>query len=293
MSKPKVVTVTGASGAQGGALARHLLARGHRVRALVRDVHSPAAAALRAEGGEPVSGDFDDPPSLVRAMRGADASFLMATPFIAGGTEAEVRHGINLVDAAVAAGVEHVVYSSVASADLGTGVPHFESKYAVERHLASAGTAWTVVAPTEFLDMVLAPWSLPALRDGVVGVPVPGAARRQLTVVADVAAFAGLALERPERFASRRIEIASDVVTGDELAAALSRVTGRDVRYVMPSPDAAVDPDLQAMYAFMGGGGYSVDVAAVHEAYPEVTWHTVEQWLRAVDWSALLRGSAA
>jgi hypothetical protein len=192
-------------------------------------------------------------------MRGADAAFLMATPFIADGTEAEVRHGTNLVDAAVAAG--HVVYSSVASADLGTGVPHFESKHAVERHLASAGAAWTVVAPTEFLDMVLAPWSLPALREGVIGVPVPGSAPRQLTVVADVAAFAGLVLEQPERFAGRRIEIASDVVTGDELATALARVTGRDISYVMPSPDAAVDADLQAMYAFMESGGYSVDVA--------------------------------
>lgn len=293
MPARKNVTVAGATGAQGGALARHLLARGHRVRALVRDPQSPAAASLQAVGAELAVGDFDDPGSLIRAARGADALFAMATPFVPGGTEAEVRHGRNLVDAAVTAGVAHVVYSSVASADRGTGVPHFESKYAVERHLADSAAAWTVIAPTEFLDMVLAPWSLPALRDGVLGVPVPGGTPRQLTVVADVAAFAGLVIENPERFVGRRVEIASDVVTGDELAAALARAAGRAIRYVMPPEDVPVDADLRAMYAFMAGGGYTVDVAGVHTTYPEVPWQDVDAWARAQDWQRLLRGSAA
>jgi uncharacterized protein YbjT (DUF2867 family) len=292
MSHARVVTVTGASGAQGGALARHLLRRGHRVRALVRDPHSPAAAALRSAGAELRPGDFDDPSSLERAMRGAEAAFLMATPFVVGGTAAEVRHGTNLVDAAVAAGVGHVVYSSVASADRGTGVPHFESKHAVERHLAASGAAWTVVAPTEFLDMVLAAWSLPALREGVLGVPVPGSAPRQLTVVSDVAGFAGLAIEDPGRFTGRRVEIASDVVTGDQLASALTRATGRTVRYVMADADT-VDAGLRAMYAFMERTGYDVDIPGVRAAYPEVAWHSVDSWLRSQDWDGLLCGSAA
>lgn len=289
----KNVTVTGATGAQGGALTRHLLGRGHRVRALVRDPQSPAAASLQAAGAELAVGDFDDPASLIRAARGADAFFAMATPFVLGGTETEVRQGTNLVDAALTADVAHVVYSSVASADRGTGVPHFESKYAVERHLASSAAAWTVIAPTEFLDMVLAPWSLPALREGVLGVPVPGDRPRQLTVVADVAAFAGLVIENPERFVGRRVEIASDVVTGDELAAALARAAGRPIRYVMPPEDGPVEADLRAMYAFMADGGYTVDVAGVHAAYPEVPWRDVGTWARAQDWHRLLRGSAA
>jgi uncharacterized protein YbjT (DUF2867 family) len=293
MPARKNVTVAGATGAQGGAVTRHLLGRGHRVRALVRHPQSPAAAALRTVGAELVVGDFDDPGSLVHATRGADALFAMATPFVPGGTATEVRHGKALVDAAVAAGVGHVVYSSVASADLGTGVPHFESKYAVERHLAASGAFWTVIAPTEFLDMVLAPWSLPALRDGVLGVPVPGRAPRQLTVVADVAAFAGLVIESPERFVGRRVEIASDVVTGDELAGALTRAAGRDIRYVMAEEDSAVDADLRAMYAFMAGGGYTVDIAGVRSAYPEVSWHDVDTWVRSQPWHRLLGGSAA
>ncbi len=294
MSSSKVVAVAGASGAQGGALARRLLAGGHRVHAVVRDAESPSSAVLRSGGARVFAGDFDDRASLVRAMRGADAAFVMATPFLPEGTTAEVRHGKALVDAAVEAGVGHVVYSSVASADRGTGVPHFESKNVVEGHLHQSGLPWTVVAPTEFLDMVVAPWALPGLRAGSIGVPVSGHAPRQLTVVDDVAAFVVLAIEQPGRFLGRRVEIASDVTTGDKLAAALARATGRDVRYAAPPLESVADTDLRAMYAFLEAGGYQVDVAAVHAAHPEVDWHGVDAWLGRQSWPTLLSdGDAA
>ena len=294
MSSSKVVAVAGASGAQGGAVSRWLLANGQRVHAIVRDPESPASTALRSAGARLFAGDFDDRASLVRAMRGVDAAFLLATPFVPEGTTAEVRNGQTLVDAAVQAGVGHVVYSSVASADRGTGVPHFESKYVVERHLRRSGVPWTVVAPTEFVDMVLAPWALPGLRAGSIGVPVSGSTPRQLTVVDDVAAFAVLAIEQRERFLGRRVEIASDVLTGDQLAAALARATGRDVRYVAPPLEVVADKDLQAMYAFLEAEGYQVDVPAVHAEHPEVAWHDVDAWLGQQRWSELLSdGDAA
>jgi hypothetical protein len=61
----------------------------------------------------------------------------------------------------------------------------------------------------------------------------------------------------------------------------------------MPPEDVPVDADLRAMYAFMAGGGYTVDVASVHATYPEVPWRDVDTWARAQDWRRLLRGSAA
>src|ERR671936_3122514 len=112
MPRPMTVFVSGATGQQGGALARVLAERGHRVRALTRAPNSPAAAELHHLGAEVVRGDFEDPDSVARAARGADAAFAMGTPYEAG-PDAEVRQGEELVDALRAASVPYIVYSSV------------------------------------------------------------------------------------------------------------------------------------------------------------------------------------
>src|SRR5258706_8628415 len=116
MAQSKLVLVTGATGKQGGAVVKALLARGHQVRALTRDPASPAANRLREQGAEIAVGDFTDQDSLVHAAGGADAVYAMNTPF-GKGTEQETAQGITITDAAKAAGVAHFIYSSVASAD--------------------------------------------------------------------------------------------------------------------------------------------------------------------------------
>src|SRR5436309_13817371 len=116
MNDAKTILVTGATGQQGGALARLLLERGQRVRAMTRKPDSPAARALTGRGAELAAGDFDDRASLERAMQGIDAVFVVATPAEAG-VEAEIRQATTVADAAKAAGVRHLVYSSVANAD--------------------------------------------------------------------------------------------------------------------------------------------------------------------------------
>src|SRR5512140_1419014 len=124
MPKPITVAVAGATGKQGGAVARTLLHRGHAVRALTRRPEARAAADLRALGADIYQADLDDDEAVQRATAGADALFLMATPY-EGGVEAEVRQARTAAKAAKEAGVKHLVYSSVASADQDTGVPHF------------------------------------------------------------------------------------------------------------------------------------------------------------------------
>src|SRR5712671_7170711 len=128
----KIALVAGATGKQGGAVVEALLTRGHQVRALTRNPASPAAIRLREQGVEIAVGDFTDHDSLVRAIRGADAVYAMSTPYEQG-PENETAQGITMTDAAKAAGVAHLISSSVASANRATGIPHFDSKYAVEK----------------------------------------------------------------------------------------------------------------------------------------------------------------
>ena len=123
----KLVLVTGATGNQGGAVARALLEEGHRVRALTRSLESPKAKKLKERGAELAQGEFDNPASLRQAAEGVDAVFAMGTPF-GGGVDVEIKQAKSLLDAAKAAGVTHLVYSSVSDADRKTEIPHFDSQ---------------------------------------------------------------------------------------------------------------------------------------------------------------------
>jgi uncharacterized protein YbjT (DUF2867 family) len=146
MSTKRSVLVTGATGQQGGAVARALLSSGHRVKALTRKPDSHAARQLVSAGADLVTGDLGDRASVLKAASGADAMFLMGDSTEAG-TEEETRQGILAAEAAKDAGVGHLIYSSVADANKKTRIPHFESKYLVEKHLAGLGIPYTISAP--------------------------------------------------------------------------------------------------------------------------------------------------
>ncbi|MEU6623412.1 NmrA/HSCARG family protein [Streptomyces litmocidini] len=283
------VAVTGATGTQGGATARGLLAAGHRVRALTRRPESPAAETLRALGAEVRYADFDDRSSLDAALAGADSLFAVTT-FEGAGAEVEIRQGRALVDAAATARLGHVVLTSVAHADRGTGVPHYESKRAVENHLHASGTPWTVIGPAAFMDNYTGGWTADGLRGGTFAWPMP--ADRPLALVSsrDIGAFAALALGRREDFAGRRVDIASDERTPGEMADALAAATGRPISYE-EIPLAHVrtrSADLAAMFSYFTTTGLDVDVAGLRREFPEVGWQSFDDWARAQDWPSIL-----
>jgi len=291
-SRPRRVLVTGATGRQGSATAHALLAAGHPVRALTRRPDSPSAKALAAAGAELSKGDFTEPAALARALEGVDALFALSTPFDGPGEspDEESRQGKALVDAAAKAGVAHVVYTSAANADRDTGIPHFGSKYAVERHLAERGVPYTVIAPAFFMENLFTPQRLGALREGVIASPLPASCKVKQIAVEDIGRFAALVLSEPERFLGKRVDLASDDVSGEETVAILSRVLGRPLRY-MPMPPGilrAQSPTMARAFEFLERTGYSVDIAALRRDYPEVGWLDFESWARGLDWSPLL-----
>lgn len=282
------VLVTGATGQQGGALARLLLQQGHRVRAVTRKAESPGARSLSAQGAEVFTADAFDPGSLERAAAGMDMVFAMATPFESG-VEAETRQGINIVSAAAAAGVRHIVYSSVAGADQDTGIPHFESKFRVEQHLRTLGVPFTIIGPVFFMENLIAPWNVEALASGVCPMALPADRKLQHITVADVAGFAAEVIAGPEGFAGQRIDIASDERTGAETAAILGRASGREIRYIeVPLEQLRQgNDDLARMFEWIGRVGYHADIAGLRARYPGVGWHTLEGWAAAQDWNRM------
>jgi uncharacterized protein YbjT (DUF2867 family) len=267
------VAVTGATGTQGGAAARALAAAGHHVRALTR---RPEAAELDAEI---VAADFDDPASLDRAFDGADAVFLVTTPF---GTDldTEVRQGVTAIDAAVRAGVGHIVFTSATNADRATGIPHFDSKWLVEQHLARATEHWTVIGPAAFMDNVAGGWAARSLRQGRYSLPLSPGTPLKLIAAADIGAFAALVIGRREEFLGRRIDIASDERTGKEMAHTLGLRLGRAIEYDAASVQdvAKYSTDLAAMFDYFERVGMAVDVSRLRADYPEVGWHTFAEW---------------
>ena len=288
MSKQKFVLVTGATGNQGGSVVQALLARGHRVRGLTRNAASPAAEGLRQQGVEVVVGDFTDQDSLVRAAEGVDAVYTMTTPFEQG-VKIETAQGITITNAAKTARIGHLVYSSVADADKATGIPHFDSKYEVEKHIVASGIPHTIIAPTYFMDNLMLPWTLPGLREGKLALGMPGTRALQQISVTDIGAFAAAVIERGNAVSGQRFDIAGDELAGEEMVAILSRVTGQNIRYEGFPADMlrTQNEDLALMYEWFDHTGYSADIAGLRRDFPEVGWHDFETWVRKQDWRVL------
>jgi uncharacterized protein YbjT (DUF2867 family) len=269
------VLVLGATGGQGGAVAAALIRAGRPVRAQVRDTASAAAARLTAAGAELAVAEFTDSEALTAAMRGTAAAFTLTTPFESGAA-AEVRQGQAIIAAAVAARLPYLVFSSVAGATAGTGVPHFESKAAVERELAGSGLPHTVVAPTYFYDNALGGYQ--DLLHGTFELSLPEDHPLQQLDRSDLGSFVALILADPRPFSGRRIELASDAPTPAQMCQALSAALGRPVRFREVPVSSIGSPDMAAMWRFLRGDGYQADIAALRHDYPDLGWTSFAAW---------------
>src|SRR5712691_6952160 len=198
----KTIAVAGATGQQGGAVARRMLAEGWRVRALTRDCSRPQAQELASLGAEVVPGDMEQRAELEAAFKGADAVFSVQNYWLPGvGYDGEVRQGKLVVDAAKAAGIQHFVYSSVGAAHRGEGQKHFASKYVIEQYLQASGLPYTILRPVGFMDNNNSPWTRPAILNGSLpSIGLRPEKTMQMVAVADIAAFVALILAQPQKY---------------------------------------------------------------------------------------------
>ena len=274
------IAVVGATGLQGGATARALLEANAPVRALVRRTDSDAARALAELGADLVPADLDDPESLRAAFTGVDALFAMTTPGREQRADLEATQGHAIADAAAAADVPRVVYSSVGGAERHTGIPHFDSKRDVEEYLAARGLSTTVVRPVFFMDN-FAQFMTPTVEDGglTVRMPLPAGIPLQMIAAADIGAVAAAVVLDPGRVPGGSVEIAGDELTGEQIAEAYQGRYGVPARYEpLPIEVLADNADQQAMFAWFARlPAYQADFAATRALAPNTS--TFGQWL--------------
>jgi uncharacterized protein YbjT (DUF2867 family) len=290
MAQELTVVVTGSTGKQGGAVARGLLERGHKVRAVTRDPNSSQAKLLANAGATLVAASLEDTAALTKALEGATSLFAMTTPF-GGGTDAETRQGVAAADAAKAAGV-HLVFTSVNSANRQTSVPHFDSKDEVEKHIAKVGVRATILAPAFFMENLY--FGKEQLAKGIYAAALPPTRTLAQIAVADIGAVAVRVLEDAGRFTGKRFDLASDELAGNDVVAILSRVTGRPFAYYQVPLDVIrqrMGEDGARMYEWLDRVGYTVDRAALRREFPDVAFHDFESWAKTQDWNALLQSA--
>ncbi len=275
----RIILVTGATGNQGGTVARHLLQRGKfKVRAMVRDQNKHSAQVLKQLGAEIVTADFNDRASLDRAVQGVYGVFSMQD--LQDGIPAEIRYGKSIAEAAKAAGIQHFVYSSVGSADQNTGVPHFDSKFQIEECIRTIGLHYTILRPVFFFynyNMML-----PMIKNGTLQQPLSPNTKLQQLSEEDYGNMVADVFERPADFAYRAIEVASVDMTMTEIAAAFSHVMGKPINYQQipfETFEQQAGLEMTLMYRWFENVGYTADFAQLKRDFPAPT--DFESYLRA------------
>lgn len=263
MAHDRTIVITGATGKQGGAVARALAGKGFTLRAMTRKPDSDAAKAIAAAtGAELVPGDLDDAASLKKALTGAWGVFGVQNTWEAG-VAREEEQGKRLATAAREAGVQHFVYTSVGSADRQTGIPHFDNKFRVEETIRSlAFPSHVILRPVFFMENLPSPWFLNG--DNLYAALAP-ATKLQMIAVDDIGKHGARAFTESEKLDRQEIDLAGDEKTMSEAAAALSKGLGRPITFV-PIPIGEVrknSEDMALMLEWFDRVGYDVDIAGL------------------------------
>lgn len=278
----RLILVSGATGTQGGAVARALLERGFRVRGLTRDPDSEEARALSAQGVEMVRGDFDDSQSLDAALAGAYGAYSVQQ-YRGIGIDGEIRQSKAFADAAKRAGVQHFVYSSVIYAHFDTGVPQFDSKVAIEAYIRDIGLPYSFVRPASFMSGFEGVRE--AARNGVYRTPFPPELARLHVAPQDIGRVVATAFAEPATWIGRDLNLAGQRISYADIAATMSRVMGHDVRYEQIPWDeyaASATPMAQAREQWFMSHRVPVDFDALNREFPGLV--TIEEYLIGAGW---------
>ena len=280
------ILVTGATGQQGGAVARELLAAGHAVRAMTRKPDGDAAQALAALGAEVVAGDLEDTASLEAALDGVWGVFAVQNSWEAG-IDGEEEQGKRIAQLAKDAGVQHFVYTSVGGADKSTGIPHFDNKFRVEETVRGLDfPSHTVLRPVFFMENFLSPWYKPALDEGNLAISMPPGTKLQMIAVADIGKYGRMAFEQHDGLNSKAIEIAGDDMTMPQAAEIIGKASGKSISFFqVPIEEVRkFSDDFELMFEWFDRVGYDSDIQGNGKEYG-IEPTSLEEWAATASWN--------
>jgi uncharacterized protein YbjT (DUF2867 family) len=281
-----LIVVTGATGRQGGAVARELLAKGHKVRAVTRHPDAAAAKELSKLGAEVVAGDLDDAASLRKAVTGAWGLFSVQDTWEAG-VEREEEQGKRLATVAREHGVHHIVYTSVASAHRKTGIPHFENKWRVEETIRGLKfPSHTIIRPVFFMENLASPWFLPSIQQGTLAVAIKPETVLQMIAVRDIGKHGLRAFERHAELNGREIDLAGDQLAMPATAEILTRSAGQRVTFQqVPIEEVRkMSADYALMLEWFDRVGYDVDIERLAKE-SGIRPTPFAEWAPTADWA--------
>ena len=257
MSEKKIIAVMGATGAQGGGVVRAILrdkAGGFAARAITRNPASDKAKALAAAGAEVVAADASDQKSLERGFAGAHGAFCVTFFWEHFSPERELADATAMAHAAKQAGLRHVIWSTLEDTRklvplsdnrmptlMGKyKVPHFDAKGEADDVFRKLGVPTTFLLTSfyweNFIFFGAGPKRGP---DGKLALTLPmGDKKLPAIAVEDIGKVAYAVFKRGQEFIGKTVAIAGEHLTGSEMAAALTRALGEEVRYNAVSPDA-------------------------------------------------------
>jgi uncharacterized protein YbjT (DUF2867 family) len=286
MATKNTVLVTGATGQQGGAIARELLSHGYRVKAMTRKPEGEQAKVLAKLGAEIIQGDLDDAASLEKALQGAWGVFAVQNTWEAGVEKEEIQ-GKRIAELAKKAGVQHFVYSSVGSAHRATGTPHFDNKWRVEEKIRELKfPSYFIIRPAFFMENLLSPWFKPGIDQGKVMIGIAATTKLQMSNLEDIGKYGLLAFEKHAELNGKAIDIASDELIMPEVAQVLSTVTKKPITFERVPIELVRQgsADFAAMLEWFDKVGYNADIAGNANTY-NIKPTSFAEWAKKQKWS--------
>jgi uncharacterized protein YbjT (DUF2867 family) len=278
---PMLVLVTGATGNQGGAVTKHLLALGVKVRALTRNAKSEASEKLRQAGAEIAVADMNDLAALERALTGVDAVFAVQDFWAKGvGYKGEVQQGINLANTAKHAGVKHFVQSAMAQGTCIKGIEHFESKKAICEYIKSIDLPHTMVGTVYFMDNFLDPKRGGAMSFPTLAGTLKPTTKMHMLAVDDLGAIVAHILTNRNLFLNKHIDIASDCLAVPEMKRIYESTAGKKPKsWSLPSWALRLfNKDFAKQLAWQNDPGWSFSIEPSKRMYPALC--SFEQFIR-------------
>jgi uncharacterized protein YbjT (DUF2867 family) len=285
-----VVAVCGVTGQQGGAVARELLLEGYSVRGLTRDPGQAKAAELARMGVQLVKCDLNNTEDVIHALNGAWGAFGVFNG-LEGGALREQQQALRFAVIARNSGVQHYVYSSVASADRNTGIPFFENKSRVEKTIRALNfKSYTILRPAFFMDNFRGPAFWPDLERGRLSVALKPETKLQMVAVEDIGRYGCMAFTKCEELNHAVINLAGDEATMPQTAEILGDALGRPVEYSrLPIETVrAVNPGMAMMFEWFDRVGLDVNIPELRRVYG-LEPLTLRQWAQKVKWPVAAR----